>query len=144
MIMKDETLLTSSGDSSIILTDFRIIQSFNKDVVSISLDKISCIKVHYTSKVYLLIVGLILCSFGLVAMSQAGGSSEMSISGGAFLIGAIFIISYFSSRKHVVSVVSDSGQGIEFITQGIKTEDVLEFINKVDKAKVDFFMRQRI
>jgi hypothetical protein len=44
MIMKDETLLTSSGDSSIILTDFRIIQSFNKDVVSISLDKISCIK----------------------------------------------------------------------------------------------------
>lgn len=119
MLIQDENILKTSNDSSITLTNLRIIQRIDKDTTTISLDKVSCIKVHYVSKWYYLIIGSVGTFFGLLAAMNSRGR-ESTISLGILLVGVVFLLLYYFSRKHLVSIISDSGDSIDFQTQGIK------------------------
>jgi len=139
MLIQDESILKTSNKDVITLTNLRIIQRVDKDIATISLDKVSCIKVHYVSKWYYLVIGVPGTFFGLMAVLNS--RQESVISFGILLIGVIFLLSYYFSRKHSVSIISDSGTSIDFQTQGIKNEDVIAFINDVDKAKIELMQK---
>jgi hypothetical protein len=50
----------------------------------------------------------------------------------------VFILAYRLSRKHVVSIISDCGHSINFLVTGLKSADIVAFINKVDQARIDY------
>jgi len=82
---------------------------------------------------------LILTLFAIVGVliaeidNMSGGLSEAGI-----VLGVLFIILYLTSRKHVVTILSDGGGKINFHTKGMKQEQVLDFVNKLESA-----MKQR-
>lgn len=47
---------------------------------------------------------------------------------------AIFGLLYFTSRRHVVKVASSSG-AFQFVVKGMGTDEVLDFVNKIELAR---------
>ncbi len=95
------------------------------------LEKISSIEIHYKSKVLLLIVGIILGIAGLfVGINNEGMAMVLG-----FVLSGLFILIYLLTRKYVISIASDGGANINFQTKGMKREFLLDFINKIEKAK---------
>lgn len=139
MKLPDETVITTSRDNSITLTDKRIFKKQDKDFTSINLDKISCIKVKYSSAIAMLAIGIILLILGVLAIPFTN-SHELIIPIAGSVLGIILIALFFATRKHSISIISDSGESIGLITKGLKSEEILTFINKIDEAKINFKM----
>lgn len=127
-----EELVTESENKLITLTNFRLrYYSSNRGsayIVSLMLNKISSIEVHYKSLWFLLIIGIVVIAGGLLAGAQNQG--DMMIAG--LVIGLVLILIYFLSRKHVVTVSSMGGAKINFETKGMKRETLMNFINKIE------------
>jgi hypothetical protein len=136
-LLKDEIEITRSGDNSIIVTSSRVIQNIGKDVMTISIDKVSCTKVHYSNNIILLIIGSLLLLAGLVIVVTGQNDGDRMIGGATAALGAVFLVMYMATRKHVVSIISDSGHSINFMTKGIKNDEVLAFIGKIEQARID-------
>src|SRR5690606_29599459 len=100
-------------------------------IVSIMLEKVSSIEIHYKSKVLILIFGILLVSAGLIMGANNSGTPMIF----GLVLGGLFILIYLLTRKHVVSIASDGGAIIYFQTKGMKREVLLDFINKIEKAK---------
>lgn len=92
------------------------------------LSKISLIELNFKSKLSF----LILFAFGLSATiySLVEGEEELfAISGVLALLG---LIGYSLSRKHYLVITSDGGAKIFVKTSGMKSAEILDFINKVE------------
>ena len=130
-----ENAITESDNKGIILTSHRIrYQSSNfgkAHIVSIMLEKISSIEIHYKSSLLTLIIGIILTLSGIV-MGASNQGEAMILGLG---IGLFFVLLYFITRRHVITIASDGGSKINFETKGMKRETILDFINKIETAK---------
>ncbi|MBI3134034.1 MAG: hypothetical protein HYZ14_05095 [Bacteroidetes bacterium] len=136
-LVENEELITQSDDQLICLTTKRIrytSKSWGKSyLVSIHLEKISSIEVRYKSWVIILLIGILLGAASLFVSMQFYSGEDIMVAG----LGLSFlcILTYFMTRKHVVTISSDGGASINFYTRGMKDEKLLEFINKVEQAK---------
>jgi len=134
-LLNGEQIITESDDKSITLTSFRIRRNVSgggqAHIVSIMLEKVSSIEVHYSSWIILLGLGIL---FGLAGLF-AGANNKGDVMVPALLIGGVLVIAYFMTRKHVVTVASDGGAKINFQTRGMKRDAIIEFINKIERAK---------
>ncbi len=132
-----ETIITESDDKVVTLTTHRIrynSSSYGRaDIVSIMLEKISSIEAKYTSLIIVLIIGIAIALIG-IAMGLSNNSNSHA-GKGILINGGIFILVYHGTRKHPVTITSDGGTKITFETKGMKRETILDFINKVEKAK---------
>ncbi len=117
--LENEKLITESGNRQVMLTTHRLRYhegtSSNSDFTSIMLDKISSIEVKYQSNILFLIIGVITIPI---------------------VVGIVFILIYYFTRKHVVSVNPDGGKSIIFETRGMKREYLEEFIFKIESASM--------
>jgi len=117
--------------SNTVLTNYRILkEEENSYKISIFLEKISSIEMHYKQKIYLILLGI--CSvFGGLYIAQG---EEMIITAG-IILGVVFIIAYFVTRKHVITITPDGGKNLDIEVQGVKNERIEEFITNIQKAK---------
>jgi hypothetical protein len=137
-LLTNETEITRSTNNSIVVTDSRVLQTIGKDIISIGIDKISCMKVRYSDQILLLVIGIVVALFGLGSLALGPDSEAKAIGGISLVIGLVFILAYRLSRKHVVSIISDCGHSINFLVTGLKSADIVAFINKVDQARIDY------
>lgn len=140
-LFQDERIITSSKNDTLILTNKRIRKQENrgssKYLGSIHLEKISSIEMAFTAYWLILVAGIISFLIGAAQLFVDFGGSynspEMMLS--ALVIGGILLALYFGTRKHVITISSDGGAKIVVETKGMKSEDVLDFIHKIEWAK---------
>lgn len=134
-LFEGEEILLSSDDKTITLTNKRLRQNESSTgrahITSIHLEKISSIEIHYKSWVLILILGILLAIGGSLLLTQ--GESELST--GAYILGGIFVLIYFITRRHLITVASGGGAKINMIAKGMKRENVLDFVNRIENAK---------
>ena len=133
-LLDNESIITQSDENVITLTNLRLRYSDSQwgksDTVSMLLEKISSIEIHYRSKTILVILAIFATVGGLIG--GANGDDEFIALGiGA---GIVLIILYLFSRKHYLTISSDGGGKIHFHTKGMKKEVLLDFINKIESA----------
>lgn len=128
-----EEVIASSGDDTIILTNYRIRLHKYFEVKSIMLEHIAGIEITYTSYPWLSIIG------GLVLLGSliGGALSEEPGLFGVAILGIVLIGIYYLLRKHSIVISSDGKSSISFITKGMPREKVLDFVNQVEQAIVD-------
>lgn len=134
-LFEGEEILLSSGDKAITLTNKRLRQNESSagrvHITSIHLEKISSVEIHFKSWILILVLGILLLIGGVIGLIQA----DKNVSTGAFILGGIFIVIYFITRRHLITVASDGGAKINIIAKGMKRENVLDFVNKIENAK---------
>lgn len=136
--MTEEKEIMSSDNGLIKLTNRKIrytSESFGKaNIVSIMLNEISAIEVYYKSYLPALLLGILFILLGLILGVQNQGDALLAL----LILGVIFIIYYLMTRRHVVSIISNSGRAISFQSSGMRRETLLKFIDKVEKAKYEY------
>ena len=119
------------------LTNVRISQEYSDFLGasyknSIFLEKISSVEAHYKSKPILLILAGIAFVLGIWGQSETRES-------GVFIFGLflsiIFIIAFFLTRKHTVSIKPDGGSSIDIVVKGIGEARIEEYITNIQEAK---------
>ena len=134
-LLNHETVITEANDKTIRLTSHRIIHYKDgyteSKLVSITLEKISSIEVHYKSWLLLLILGILTILAGLMA----GAQRHEDVMKLGLVVGVGLILAYLGSRKHLLTISSDGGAKIHIETRGMKREAIWRFINQVDAAK---------
>ena len=133
-LLEDEVKLDSLKDS-VVLTNYRIMQEIGKSYkISIFLEKISSVVVSYKSKPLFLIFGIFFLLAGYVVNTQLyyyKGEGILSL-----IVGVIFILLFFFSRKHVLSISPDGGKSLDFGVKWTKKERIEDFITKIQKAQL--------
>lgn len=135
-LFENEELITQSTKGKVVLTNMRIRYSDEvvgrAHIVSIMLEKISSIEIHYRSWWLALLVGIIALVAGVASLT---GRNDGELAMILFVVGALSLIFYFTTRKHIVSVSSDGGAKINFETSGMSREDLLKFVGQIEEAK---------
>ncbi len=133
-LFNNEHVITHSDGNVLTLTNLRLRYSVSQwgkaQYVSLLLEKISSIEMHYRSKIIFLILGILAIPGGLIA-GVNGDEEFIGIGIGA---GLVLIILYLFSRKHYLTISSDGGGKIHFLTKGMKREKVFDFINQLESA----------
>jgi len=136
-LFNNEEILTSTDGNIVILTTHRI-RSTNSygwgqhNTTSIMLEKISSVQAVYKSYPILLVLAGLM---GFIAFIVGNQSIDKGYIGFPIVIGFIFIVFYFATRKHICAIASDGGAKIAFETSNMNKELLLEFIDKVEHAK---------
>lgn len=135
-LFPSEEYLVRSNNDRIILTTHRI-QLTSKDWGSsyrsiLFLEDISSIEKRSSSLFIALVIGIFLLVGGMMWANQA----DINQINPATISGIILIIVYFLSRKHVVSITPNGGKSLNFEIGQMSDEEVNEFIDKVQLAKL--------
>lgn len=133
---EDEKEITRSSNDVVILTTHRIRFDDSKHIISIMLEKVSSIEVHYSSWLICLLFGILAAVAGFVMGVNNNGQAMVA----GLALGGILILIYFLTRKHVIEIASDGGTKINFQTSGMKRESILKLINQIETAKSDRFI----
>lgn len=134
-LFDSEELLVSSNNDRLKLTTHRI-QLNNRDWGSsyrivVFLEDISSIEVKYSSLFIALIVGIFLIIGGFSLPDLSSDYTRIFVGVGIFLV---FI--WILSRRHVVSITPDGGKAVNFEIGRMSSEEVDDFIHKVQLAKL--------
>lgn len=133
-LLNGEQVITQLDGNVITLTNLRLRYSDSKwgkaHIVSIPLEKISSIEVHYRSKTIFVILAILAITSGLII----GANGDKEFIGIGIGTGVVLIILYLFSRKHYLTISSDGGGKIHFHTRGMKQEKILDFINQLESA----------
>ncbi|MCC6372967.1 MAG: hypothetical protein IT236_18335 [Bacteroidia bacterium] len=134
-LFEGEQIISSSNDKKVTLTNQRLLKlekGFgNARSISIHHSKISSVEIKYISWPWALIIGIFLLIVGLL-------NSTLRLDYTTFLgilIGTFFILLYFLSRRHLITITSDGGTRLNIQTKGMSSDDVLAFVNKMEYAK---------
>jgi len=137
-LITDEKILMDGDYKQIILTTHRIRQEIKSwgqiDLVSIMLEDVTSCEYSKKSNPIFLILGILVCGFGVFTGTQGGGSEALNISGGILLAGIILILVFFFTIKHGLFISSASSK-IKLNTKGMKYDNIKAFIDKLESAK---------
>lgn len=135
-LLPNERKIVSSNGDTIVLTDHRIWmtdtefgQSYS---IGIFLEHISSIEIKYKSNVRLLF---------LAGIALIGGCFGQAIiqPNNFFVFGLIVAVIcvgiWWYTRKHVVSIQPDGGVSLDFMVQGMRDEQINDFVHKVFEAQ---------
>lgn len=132
-LLEGEKLIKESSNETVALTNYRIryyeSKSGHANLITIMLEKLCAIEVEYKSNLYALVIGIL----AVVGATIAPGIFKLI----SLAVGALLIFLYFKTRKHVISMISDSGESIDVETEGMSRESVLDFVHDVEKAKLN-------
>jgi len=130
---ENETIIAESDDKQILLTNKRIRQLIDGErLISIMLNKVSAISSYRFHMPMLLVAAIILLVIGTMSIVTER-DQEMGVM--SLVIGVGLLLFYWFTRKHVVTVTSDSGSKLMFRTRGMKQEAIFKFINQIEEAK---------
>jgi hypothetical protein len=142
-LFENEQIITTTEGCGVILTTHRIrstnsYQWGQRTTISIMLEKVSTIQLDYISYPIFLVMAGLCFVLALILNGQDNTKQLMPL---ALTVGAVFVIAYFTSRKHICVIASDGGSKIRFHTEKIKKDSLLEFLDKVEKAKNSRYFR---
>ena len=120
--------------TSDVLTNYRISKEDGKVRMSIFLEKISSIMVTYEKRPFYIFLAIISIISGSFFINHRHAPEFAVI---LIMIGVLFIISFFLSRKHIVKIYSDGGQSMELIIGSASSDTVADYIAKVESAKLE-------
>lgn len=143
--MENESTLMESLDKQVVLTSHRIRQECKLwgefHLKSIMLEDITSCEYTRTSSPTILVLSIVLASFGFI--SACFGDYEMIRLGALiFLMGLVFIILYLlTNRKRLI--ISSPTCKITMKTKRMKDESIKEFIEKLEKAKNERYLKRK-
>jgi hypothetical protein len=133
--MQGETVLVKVAGNRLVLSTHRVRYETedmgNAVLKSIMLEELASVAMVRTSNVVLLILAGISLVLG-VAISAGNQAQEPFVIGA--VAAAIFAVLFFASRSQVLSLAS-AGTTITVSMQGMKPDDVKEFIERTEAAK---------
>jgi hypothetical protein len=134
-LLPNEVKILSSNSEKVILTDHRVqltdIVAGGSFTISIFLEDISSIETRYKSNIWLLILGGISVLGGLLIPGRYGGNHL----GPGLVVGLIFFVIWWFTRKHIVAISSNGGSALNFIAEGMSAETINDFVYNVSVAK---------
>jgi hypothetical protein len=139
-LLPEEQIISKSESNEVLLTNYRLRYSVdNAEVTSIMLDQISGVRILKQSQPWLLLLAG-LCLIAAIVFATGPDNSYPLI---ALVATAIFVILYFATRAHVITVASSS-MSIVFQTKGIGSEKVLAFVNQIEDARREFLKMKHV
>jgi hypothetical protein len=134
--IEGELIISESNDNQILLTNKRIRQLVNGEyLTSIMLDKVSVISAYRFHFLMLLIAGLVLLAMGGLSIAT---ERDQELGVALIFVGLVLAILYWFTRKHVITITSDSGVKLMFRTRGMNQETIFKFINQIEDAKLKY------
>lgn len=130
LYFKDEKLISEADNKLITLTTHRIRFNTRFKIVSIMLNQVSSVEIHYVTNVWFLIFAGI-SSVGGVVYSISEEDPAGLILGG--IIAIVFFAFYRLTRKHTLSIKSSSNT-IDLLIKGMTHENILGFVNDLEEA----------
>ncbi|WP_162054750.1 PH domain-containing protein [Pontibacter pamirensis] len=134
-LFENEQIITQSSEGVVTLTTHRIRYATSgwghAQITSMMLESISSIQSHFKSVPLLIILG----ATAFIAGIFLGANNEGGGAVASFAVGAMLIILYFASRKHVVTVSSKGGAAFSFLAKGMDQYEITRFIDQVEEAK---------
>lgn len=135
-LLPDEEILHTEKQSLTITTHrarYYVRRRSKRQIRSIMLEEICSVHVTYRERLFLLILGVILLSVGLINIF--GSSSFVAQAGGLFaLAGLVMIVVFLLLRKHHLVINSASGS-IRLIINGASTQHLEKIIDTIEQAK---------
>lgn len=135
LLFHGEQIIMQSDDQTVVFTNLRMRYNYSRfgraDIISIMLEKISSIAIHYRSLTILLTLAGIVFMAGVVVGVVL---HELIFVLSGFGLGALLYVLYLLSRKHYIRICSDGGTSLYFYTSGMKSEQVLDFVNKLEET----------
>lgn len=140
ILLTDEHEILSSNESKIVLTNYRV-HMHEKEwgrsySIFIFLEDISSIEIRYSSNVIFFILAIISALFSILIFSNSNiDSTNEHLLGYGVVATIFFIILYWISNSHVISISSDGGKPLNFQISKMGDDDITDFIYKVSEAK---------
>ena len=129
-LLSGEVILDSLTES-VLLTNYRIMKEHgNSYKISIFLEKISSIVMHYKIKPLLLFFGIICFIVGGVLFDYNEALGILSL-----IVGIILIIAFYLTCKHVLVISPDGGMKLEIEVKRTSRERIEEFLTIIQEAK---------
>jgi len=129
LLQGEEAITYNNG---IALTNYRVRHivetSGSANLMSILLENVQSMGMQYKSKPLLLIIGILLI---VASVLFSGGKSGVIVPG--LIIGAIFIIAYFFTRKHYLTIAS-AGESINILIKGKSSRELIDYVDTVEEA----------
>ncbi len=97
------------------------------------LEKVASVEINYKSNYLYWVVGVISILIGLYFLSTNDTTPFLVM----VVFGIIFIAVYFNTRKHFVTISSDGSSKLVFQTQGVRTDELIGFLDRIEKVKMD-------
>jgi hypothetical protein len=138
-MLENETKLMEGDNKQIILTSHRIRQEYRifgkLRLKSIMLEHITSCEYDKKSNPLLLIIGILAIGFGIAVLNSIGHNEEL-IGIISIIAGTILIIAYLTTIKKLLYISSPSAK-ILINTDGMKDENIIAFIDRIEEAKND-------
>lgn len=136
-LLSNESILVKSNDDTIILTNLRLHmrgRKWGRDYqVTIFLEDISSIENSFRSNLsYLIFAGI---SFFVGAINVSNREYIFYTYMG-LILGGIFLSLWLSNRGQQVTFCSKGGNSISFFVGHMNSEQVEDFIHKVEEARI--------
>jgi len=90
---------------------------------------------HYKTKPLFLILGIIFLVAGIPLLIYELEYGHSNFGALSLFIGVVFIVIYFATRKHVITISSDRGKDLDVEMKGTSKERIDEFLTKIQEAK---------
>jgi len=141
-LLPGEQIILQSEPKSVTLTTFRIRSEHDTtgsgEVISILLEEVaSCALKRSSRPVFLVLAALSFLASFMIASGTYNGPSIIFM--GA-IIGVIFVVLYFTTRRQLLEIAS-AGAVIRKNAVGMKMETAIDFIDAVEEAKIAKFTR---
>ena len=131
MTLLENEIKLDSLTESVVLTNYRIVKENRNSLFSIFLENISSIAMHRKDNPFLLKVGIGSFTVGVILYNN----SYEDMSYWIFGVGAIFIIIYYLTIKHVIIISPDGGEKLYIEVKSSSTERIKNFLTNIQKAK---------
>ena len=140
ILLSNEHEILSSNENKIVLTNQRV-HLYEKEwgrsySIFIFLENISSVEVRYNSNIIFFVLAIISALFSILTFLNSDRySSNDNILGYGVVATIFFIILYWVSRRHVISISSNGGKSLNFQINKMRDDDIEDFIFKVEEAK---------
>lgn len=138
-LLQNENIIMSSNGQKVVLTNIRVFIEDSKFGNSyknyIFLENISSIEYVIKTYLWVLIVGIIILTLGAGYFSTNARFDEDEMLP-CFGPGSLFILLYFLTIRRSISITPDGGNSINIDSTAITGQNVQNFIDKVQEAKL--------
>ncbi len=133
-LLAGERVVMSSDADTLTLTNMRVRldseASGRSRLVAMVLDAVASCGLVTRSHPFLLLIG----ALAVVGALTQQGNNQLAL----FAIGAILVVVYFATRSAVLTITSVGGSEIVVPIRGMGRNQIVEFIDALEKEKLEF------
>ena len=132
-LLPGEKKILSSDEDTLVLTNKRIrydsIETGQSNLVSMTLDSVASCGLITKSNPIILIAAAVIFLFGMMD----GDDEIITVSA---IVGLVLVIIFFNTKKAVLSIASNGGSEIVVSVKDMPREEVIKFINSIEREKL--------